>query len=333
MREDEEKPFHEQTTIQNAKLAGPAWPPPPRPRPSQGAPKAVKILAIVLAVMLIAGGLGFLIYATTSQYDQALKGQKSFFATATVHGRMSSQATATSEQRATAAPLQTADAQIYATATAQAQPTATAQAQGVQSTATAQAMVDELTKDTGGTTALNDPLSDNSQDHQWDEGRIDNNNTGCNFVDGSYQVQEALQGFLRPCFAEATNYSNFVYQVSMTLSSNCEGGLILRGDPASGKYYLFLLATNGSYTFALYNGGSSYTLLASGNSSAILTGLDQPNSLAIIARQGVFELFVNQTYIASAIDGRLSAGKIGVAAYNASLPATVTFSDAEVWTL
>lgn len=333
MHEDEEKPFHEQTTIRDAKLAGPAWPPPPRPRPSQGPPKAVKILAVVLAALLVAGGLGFLIYATTNQYDQALKGQKRYFATATVRGRANSQATVSSQQSATAAPLQTADAQIYATATAQAQPTATAQAQGAQSTVTAQAMMAELTKDTSGTAALNDPLSDNSQDHQWDEGRIDNNNTGCNFVDGSYQVQEALQGFLRPCFAEATSYRNFVYQVSMTLDSNCEGGLILRGDPASGKYYLFLLATDGSYTFALYNGGSSYTLLASGTSTAILTGLEQMNTLAVIARQGVFELFVNQTYLASAIDGRLSAGKIGVAAYNASLPATVTFSGAEVWTL
>lgn len=331
MREDEEKPFHEQTTIQNVIQAQPAWPPPPRPRPSQGPSRRVKILAIVLASLLVASGLAFVIYATTSQYNQALGMQKSFFATATVRSRVSSQATLTSRQRATAQPLETAQAQILATATAQAQPTATAQALEAQNTATAQAMADTLAKDTSGTPALDDPLSDNSQNNQWSVGYTDNNNTGCNFVDSSYQVLEAQQAFLHTCFADATNFSNFVYQVSMTINSNCAGGIVFRANQSTGRYYLFRIDINGAYTLELYNGGSSYSLLASGTSSAIVTGLDQTNSLTVIASKGAFYLFVNQTYVGSGADGKLNAGQVGVAVLDTSLPAKVSFSDAKVW--
>src|SRR5260370_14140284 len=45
--------------------------------------------------------------------------------------------------------------------------------------------------------------------------RSDNKNSGCQFVGASYEVQEARQGLLLPCFAEKPGFSNFVYQVSM----------------------------------------------------------------------------------------------------------------------
>ena len=191
-------------------------------------------------------------------------------------------------------------------------------------------MAAELTKITGGTATLNDPLSDNSKGNVWDEGYTDNNNTGCNFVNSSYQVLEAFQGFLRPCFADATSFSNFAYQASMTMNSNCSGGLLLRGKKSTGQYYLFMLDAAGSYLFEVYN-GSQYTSIASGTNSAILAGVGQINTLTVIANQGVFDLFVNQTFVAEAIDGQLSAGQIGVAAYNTGLPASVSFSNAEVW--
>lgn len=332
---DEKKPLEqaEPILLESPKANEPIWPPPPRPRAAQGGfSKKTKIIAGILAALLVFGALGFLIYLTTSQYGNTLQANKRSNATATVRGQLNSQATRSSQQTATAGPLETANAQIYATATAQAQPTATAQAADAQSTATAQDMAALLTKDTSGTPALNDPLSDNSQGNVWDVGYTDNNNTGCNFVDGSYQVLEALPDFLRPCFADATNFSNFVYQVSLTLNSNCAGGLILRGNKDTSRYYLFMLFANGSYIFEAYN-GSKYSPLASGTNEAILSGVGQTNSLTVIANQGVFRLFVNQTYLASAIDGQLKSGQIGVVAYNTSLPASASFSSAELWKL
>lgn len=306
-----------------------AWPPPPRLRPSQGPSRILKILSIALALLLVLGGLGLLIYSTTGQYDRALKAQNGGAASATAQSRISSQATLASQQRATAVPLQTADAQIYATATAQAAPSATASAAGAQSTATAQTMTALLTKVTTGTPALDDPLSGNTLGYEWDKGYSDNNNTGCNFINSSYQVLEALPDFLHLCFADATNFRNFAYQVSMTLNSNCGGGMILRGNNSSNKYYLFVVNANGSYLFEIYD-GNKYTSIASGTSAAIL-GVGQANTLAVVANQGVFDLFINQTYVAEAIDGQLSAGQIGVVAYNTNLPASVSFSAAKVW--
>lgn len=328
MVDNEQKPFHEQTTVKDTPLEQPAWPPPPHPRPPQGPADAVKLLAITLALLLIAGGLGLAIYATSSQYSLALAGQSSASLQATVN----SQATTAGSLAATAQPLATSQAQIYASATAQAQPTATAQVAGDQATATATVLGDLLTQDTGGTPALDDPLADNSLNNQWATGYTDNNNTGCNFVNSSYQVQEALQGFIRTCFAATTNFQNFVYQVSMTITSGSAGGILFRGNGANQQYYFFWIDTNGNYALELYN-GNAHKVLASGFSPAVLTGLNQSNSLAVIATKGTFYLFVNQAYVVGASDQTLSAGQIGVAVYNFSLPTTVDFSGAKVWTL
>src|SRR5579885_1701261 len=304
MVENEQRPFHELTTVKDIPPARPAWPPPPRPRPPQGPSDAVKWLAITLALLLAAGGLGLAVYATINQYPLA----------------------------ATAQPLATSQAQIYASATAQAQPTATAQSAGDQATATATALNNLLTQDTSGTPALDDPLADNSLNNQWATGYTDNNNTGCNFVNSSYQVQEALQRFIRTCFAATTNFKNFVYQVSMTITSGNAGGILFRANGANGQYYFFWIDINRNYALELYN-GNSHSVLASGFSDAILTGLDQSNTLAVIATKGTFYLFVNQTYVTGASDPTLSAGQIGVAAYNINLPTSVDFSEAKVWKL
>lgn len=331
MVDNEQRALHEQTTIKDispARAVKPIWPPPPRPRPPQGPPKALKITSLILAALLVVGGLGFVIYATTNQYNGTLTSQQRAYLRATVD----TQATSASSLAATAQPLATAQAQIYASATAQAQATADSQNSGDQSTATATALGNMLTQDTSGTPALNDPLVDNSLNFRWDVGLSDNNNTGCNFSVNGYEVQEALQGFVHTCFADATNFSNFVYKISMTITTGNEGGVVFRGDSANGQYYLFRIDINGNYAFELYD-GKAYTLLASGFSSAILTGLDESNDLAVIADKGAFYLFVNQTYVDGANNTALKTGQIGVAAYNTSLPATVDFSNAEVWTL
>lgn len=320
---------HEQTTVSVIAPEQPLWPPPPRPRRAAGPPVAIKWLAILLALLLVAGGLGLIIYTATSQYSQALVDQSSLALQATVN----SQATAAGAMAATAQPLATTQAQIYASATAQALPSATAQAGSEQSVATATALDGLLTQNTSSTPTLDDPLADNSLNNQWATGYTDNNNTGCNFVDGSYRVQEALQRFIRTCFAATTNFHNFVYQVDLTILSGSAGGILFRGNGASGQYYFFWIDTAGNYVFEVYNGNTSHTVLARGFSVAILAGLDQPNNLTVMATKGTFSLFANQTYLASVSDQALSAGQIGVAAYNFNLPTTVDFSAARVWTL
>lgn len=329
---DEQRPFHEETTVVTEEpvdvaVREPAWPPPPRPRPSQGPPKAIRVLTIVLASLLVVSGLSFVIYAATNQYGLAVGSQRRLNVNATVRGQIASQATLVSSLQQTAQPLATTQAQVFASATAQSQSTAVTQDQA---TATATALGDMLAQATSGTPALDDPLIDNSQNNSWDVGFTDNNNTGCNFAGSGYEVQEARQGTLQPCFAEKTSFSNFVYQASMTITSGNQGGLIFRANNARRQYYLFRIDSTGAYALDLYN-GDKYTQLAHGTNLAILTGVGASNDLTVIANKQAFYLFVNATYVDSVSDKTLSGGQIGVAVINQNLPTTVDFSNVQVW--
>jgi len=329
--EDESQLPHEEENAREAEPDRPAeltWPPAPHPRPRQGLSTPIKTVALALAMLLVASGLGLVIFATTNQYNTALATQQRLY----LKGTVDSQATIARSLQATAQPLATTQAQIYASATAQDQATTTSQESGDGATATATTLNAELTQDTSGTPVISDTLFDNSMGYNWDTGYADNNNTGCNFVNGDYEVQEALQGFIQPCYATSTNYSNFVYQVTMTINGGEEGGILLCGNKSKGQYYLFNIDINGNYSFALYN-GNAYTLLAQGNDAAIMTGTEISNDLTVIADKGTFSLFVNESYIASAHDTTLKGGQIGVSATNTSLPTTVDFTNAEVWTL
>lgn len=310
------------------KAADFVWPPPPRPRTRQGIPFFVKVLTITLALLLVISGMGFIIYAATNQYGLALGATRNQNTRATIEG----QATLVNSLAQTAQPIATAQAQIVATATAEVQATATAQGVSDEALATATAMQNLLIQDTTGTPDLEDALTDNSENHQWDVGYADNNATGCNFVSGSYEVQEIRRGFLQHCFADATNFSNFVYRVSMTISAGDQGGILLRGNKSKEQYYLFRIDSDGSYALELYN-GKKYTLLLSGTSSSIMTGAGLPNDLAVIANKDNLVLFVNSVYLGSIVNSALGAGQIGVAAINVDQPTTVDFSSARVWKL
>ena len=341
MPEDEQEALNEQTTLKNVTLAKPelvqaeleeaTWPPPPRPRPRQGPSKAARVLTIVLAALLVAGGLSAIIYAATNQYGLSVAAQRRLNVNATVRSQVASQATQVSSLRATAQPLATTQAGIFATATAQDQSTGTSQAAQDQATATATTMESLLTQDTSGTPVLNDPLSDNSMGNGWNEVSSDNQGTSCQFTDSAvYEVQEGLQGFLKPCFAANTSFTNFVYQVSLTINTGSQGGIAFCANASKGQYYVFRVDVNGGYALELYN-GNQYALLAQGTNSAISTGAGSSNTLTVIAKKGVLALFVNSTYVDGATNTTLSGGQVGVVALDRSLPTVVDFSEAEVW--
>jgi hypothetical protein len=331
-----QEPFHEQPTLKDfAPLPGMAplvWPPPPRTIPRQGLSTGMLILLVVLATALIAGGLGFILYATTAQYHERLSTQ----ATSQVQLTIQTQNTALSKTQvvlqATNQALATAQAGILATATAQAGATATAGAAGDLGTATATALENLLTNDTSGNPALTDSLSDNTGGHRWDEGLTGNGNTGC-FFNQDYHVRESQINFLQPCFADATNYSNFVYEVQMTIDHGSQGGILFRADKSKGQYYLFRVGTNGSFTLEVYKNNKSVTMLSSGISSAINTGKGQSNDMAVIANNNSLYLYVNQQLVTSAVDSTLSAGQIAVVAVDYSTPTEVEFSNVKVWKL
>jgi hypothetical protein len=284
------------------------------------------IFLIVLAIVLIGGGFGFILYAATTQYRATLHSE------ATTEAHLTAQAILATQIRnqATANAFATANTHIYATATAQVGATATLTALAANATATATTLASIFTQATSGTSALNDPLSDNTGNHKWDQTstRVDGM---CVFTGGDYHALAARQGFFQPCLAQTTNFSDFAYQVQMTTDTGTQDGIIFRANSITGSFYLFRIGIDSTYALDLYHNSKLALTLSSGYSAAIATGLKQSNEIAVIAYKGTLYLYANQQFITSVSDNSLNSGKIGVAAIDYSIPTQAEFSNAQVW--
>ncbi|GAC1350087.1 MAG: hypothetical protein NVSMB27_29280 [Ktedonobacteraceae bacterium] len=311
------------TTV--ADIPVPSWPPAQQSfRRRETFPIALTMLIILLALALVGSSFGFIVYATTLQYRATLRTQ----ATTIVNLTRQAQGTVQARTQATVNAWATANARIYASATAQAALTA----QVDNGTATTTAFNDIFTRDTGGTPKLVDSLSDNSGNNNWDEtsGSVDG---ACVFTGGDYHALEARQGYFQPCLAEATNFRNFVYQVTMIIDSGRQGGIIFRANSTQGSFYFFRIGIDGTYALDLYKSGNQEITLIHGFSSAITTGLTQTNQLAVIANAGNLYLYANQQFLTSVSDSSLSSGKIGVVALDLRNPSEVEYSNAQVWNI
>ena len=281
-------------------------------------------LLILLAFVLVFGGLNLIFYTTILQYRASLHEQATVTAHSTVQALEAVQATANT--------LATANAKIYASATVQAGATVTTTALVDNATATATAFGNVLTQATSGTAALNDPLSANSGNNNWDQtqGSVDGQ---CVFTSSGYHVVAARQGYFQPCFAQASSFSNFAYQVSLIVDQGNQAGIIFRANSTSNAFYLFYIGINGSYSLDLYKNNSLATTLNIGHSAAIVTGLKQPNQLAVIAYKGILYLYVNRQFITGVTNSTLSSGKIGVVALDFKNPTEAVFNNAQVWNI
>jgi len=67
--------------------------------------------------------------------------------------------------------------------------------------------------------------------------------------------------------------------------------------------------------------------------SAIHIGLNQTNTIAVVANGPILDLYVNLQHIATFHNSALDSGQIGVFAENDGIPVEVVFSNAKVWTL
>jgi hypothetical protein len=292
--------------------------PPPKRR---GLPLTVTILIIILALLLL-GGSGLIYYAAVYQ-PQKLHAD----ATATANAQITG--TAQANNKATAIASATAQAQANATATAVASATAAA-------SATATALQAILSQATSGTPALRDSLSAQSGSN-WDQLPSSNSTAGgsCAFTGGAYHSTMPTKSFFQPCYAQAPTFSNFAYQVNMTITQGDEGGILFRADPTNSKYYLFRISQSGAYDLFLYidNQGTHATNLLSGSTTLFKPGLNQMNTITVVAQGGSLYFFINGQYLNSASNNMFPSGKIGVFGESNTNPTDVAFSNAEVWTI
>ncbi len=257
-------------------------PPPPKRRRMS----STVIILLIVIVLFLLGGSGLIYYVGVYQ-PQKIHAD----ATATVNVQITG--TAQANAQATANALATSQAQANATATSQASATAVA-------SATATALQAILSQATSGNPTLNDPLSAPSS-NKWDQLSASNSTQSgsCAYTGGAYHSRMPTKGFFQPCYAQAPTFSNFAYQVQMTITQGDEGGILFRADTANSKFFLFRISQSGAYDLYLYvdNQGTHAKSLLSNSASPFKKGLNQPNTVTVVARGGSIYFYINGQYL------------------------------------
>lgn len=221
--------------------------------------------------------------------------------------------------------------QSHASPTAPAQQaTTTAQATTTFSAQSPQSLYEQVTQSTP---ALDDPLLRNDTNN-WTETTSSDGQLSCVFTGGAYHAIAQPKNAYMLCTAQASHYTDLAYQVQMSIVKGEFGGIVFRADASQSKYYSFFIDRSGNYTLitSVDNTGTRDYVLRQGTSAFIRTGLNQANTLAVIARGSNIYLYINQQYITSASDSSYHAGQIGVFGGNVTqAPADVVFSRVQVW--
>ncbi len=302
------------------------------------------VLPTILALLLVIGGGFSVMYYTWTNWQKSISVTTTATASAatvisnnttTARNNLTkiaqANATSTAQTNATATRSAnlTATAQANVKATAQANATAT-QIANFTATATRQTEILAYTKAIDGPSAIDDSLKDNSNNNDWDTAYIPNYG-GCTFSANAYH-SIVQKGSFSACFAKATNFSNFAYEIHMMIVKGDRGGIIFRANKDSGLFYYFHISVNGSFALDIYSNNFFMQTIATGSSSAINTGLNQVNVITVIAIDNTLSLYVNMRKVATVSDATYSSGQIGVVAENTGDPTDVVFSDAKVWT-
>lgn len=289
---------------------------PPVPQPRHSLSLCVIILVSMIVLLLIAGS-GLIYYSTVIQ--PAL-----FHAQAT--------ATALARYQQTAQANATSTAQAFATSQAEANATATVQALATAQAASTATMLQAIyTQATQGTPAFNDSLAGPNVNN-WNVG-TGSSGESCAFTGGAFQISESQQNYNFICLAEGSSFSNFAFQVRMTMIKGDGGGMLFRGNGANYTDYEFLIQEDGTYSFSVRLDKTHSHTLANGYSPNINTGLNQSNVLTVVARGHSFYLYVNGQYLVNASDSIYASGAIGLEASDVTKATEVAFQHAQVWTL
>ena len=261
----------------------------------------------MLALVLIGGGILFAFVGVVQPYQERLQ------ATATAQTQaLQATEVARTHAKATAAVLATASAYVEATATA---------------------MQELYIQASSGNPTLNNSLH-SQNGNKWDV--VNNSGEGsCSFKNNAYHAKALQADYLFACFATAPSFSNFAYQVQMTILQGDYGGIIFRANGVNSKYYYFRVSKDGAYDLSVSHDTNSThdQILKTGIASSIITtGLNQPNLVAVLANGSNFYLYVNQKFLVQVHDNTYQSGQIGVFGGDfASTSADVAFTNVKVW--
>jgi VCBS repeat-containing protein len=181
-----------------------------------------------------------------------------------------------------------------------------------------------------GTLAINDPLRDNSNGYFWYEGT--DAGGSCAFTGDAYHASQSQLNFVHTCLGDA-HFSNFVFQVQMTIIHGDYGGIIFRSDSTANQFYYFRIDNNGNYDIRIYqNNSTSFQSLASGSDADSSFTPNQTITITIVADGNTITPYIDGTALASITDNTYSQGYIGFAADDEGNPTEVAFTNAQLWT-
>ena len=184
-----------------------------------------------------------------------------------------------------------------------------------------------------GTLVFFDPLS---QEHgsQWRSESHIAPGGACQFSKGAFHVSQPVSGYYAQCVA-AGAFSNFAFEVQVTMIQGDCGGVIFRED-GNGHFYVFFFCEDGGYREMKYvdYGGSDETILCTGWNPAIHRGLGQQNTIAVVASGSTMTFYANKQQIAHVQDSSYTSGFLSlIADPGLRHPTEVAYRNARLWTL
>jgi len=287
---------------------------PPRTRPPaqreerQRSTAGKLLLLTMLALLIIAGGLGSFYFVNASAKSRADATATAVQATAHAQGALGAHATLTANAQATGIANATATASIV------------------------QKKQNLYTQVTSQTPTFSDPLSNNSNGI-WNAGRY------CSFTGGAYHVSTVTSNSASFCYSNnPIVVRNYAFQVQMTIVKGAIGGinggfLLLSGDK---QYYgnSIGVGLDGSYAFGSYlpTPGSNPP---TSQTSAFHEGLGQTNQITVIAGASEIDVYINGLYVVSTTRNFSYSSSFLVFFANSDTAALVevAYSDAKLWNL
>lgn len=180
---------------------------------------------------------------------------------------------------------------------------------------------------------LDDPLINNSKDTRW---QLTSTPDGaCRFNQGSYYIDTNKNNYPFFCAATAPTYSqvhNLVYEAQITIKRGDAGGIGFRlASTDTFASYYFRVTQDGYYALVLF--GPTNRVLISGASSTINTGLDNMNTLAVVAIGNKIDLYINHIYVNTVNDSTYTQGQIALIANDLTTATEVKFNNVRLWVL
>ena len=183
-----------------------------------------------------------------------------------------------------------------------------------------------------GTFAFYDPLNSENYWHP---------NDTCQFTPDGYVISSSQPSFTHCDATTSPTFSNFAFEVQMTITQGDCGSVLFRGDYTNSNFYSLRICQKelGSYKLnrCINNciSGSNSQYLAGDDSPKFSTkvGYGQPNTIGIVCDDIGITFYLNSKKIATVGENFYTSGQVGLAAKSVNNATQVSFKDARMWTL